>query len=78
MCTIEQGIFFGYNMNLYFGPAALHYVINNILSYLIEQCICDNTTSIGPTKSGLISELIYIARHHHTKSSCLWWSIGGQ
>ena len=24
-----------YNMNLYFGPAALHYIINNILSYLI-------------------------------------------
>ena len=22
-------------MNLYFGPAALHYIINNILSYLI-------------------------------------------
>ena len=23
--------FFCYNMNLYFGPAAIHYIINNIL-----------------------------------------------
>jgi len=28
-------LFFCYTMNLYFGPAALHYIINNILSYLI-------------------------------------------
>ena len=26
--------FWCYNMNLYFGPAALHYIINNILSIL--------------------------------------------
>jgi len=27
-------LFFCYNLNLYFGPAALHYIINNILSLL--------------------------------------------
>jgi len=32
---LHGSLFFGYNMNLYFGPAALHYIINNILSYLI-------------------------------------------
>ena len=32
---LHLSLFFCYNMNLYFGPAALHYIINNILSYLI-------------------------------------------
>ena len=31
-----HSILFCYNMNLYFGPAALHCIINNILSYLIQ------------------------------------------
>ena len=32
-------LYFCYNMNLYFGPAALHYIINNILYYLIYLLI---------------------------------------
>jgi len=38
MCCMFFYIFHSfccYNMKLYFGPAALHYIINNILSYLI-------------------------------------------
>ena len=34
MFFLHLSLFFCYNMNLYFGPAAWHYIINNILSYL--------------------------------------------
>jgi len=33
---LHLSLFFCYNMNLYFGPVALHYIINNILSYRNE------------------------------------------
>ena len=40
MFFLHLSLFFVcYNMNLYFGPAALHYIINNILSYLILLCV---------------------------------------
>jgi len=34
VCFSTLFTLFFYNMNLYFGPAALQYIINNILSYL--------------------------------------------
>jgi len=34
---LHLSLFFCYNMNLYFGPAAIHYILNNILSYLIDK-----------------------------------------
>ena len=33
VCFSTAFTIFCYIMNLYFGPAALHYIINNILSY---------------------------------------------
>ena len=39
MFFLRLSLFFCYNMNLYFGPAALHYIKNNILSYILSYKI---------------------------------------
>jgi len=49
-------LFFCYNMNLYFGPAGTHYIINNILYYLIYLLI---NPSIRPSFNQSILQSIH-------------------
>ena len=50
-------------MNLYFGPAALHYIINNILSYIIlSYLIQDNKIAVVNFKLYIHARVINIVQ----------------
>ena len=63
--------FFCYNMNLYFGPAALHYIINNILSYLINILLKIPILGLNCNYMHIKMTLLWLGRFHLLMSTFL-------